>query len=128
MPTRLPTGVLVVNLTPHDLLFGVGNAVIVAPSDGVLNALPVNEMVYETTGYQLTNLSFRPMREGIAYIKRLREQYPDALLVGSNIAAQTYREEIVAPVPMLKGQAFQRKRLVRPDLFTTYKKEMNNHG
>jgi glycerol-3-phosphate dehydrogenase len=118
MPTLLPNGVRVVNLTPHELRFTFEDGVVVAPSDGV------------------TEVVFEPMGEGWQLIRRMQQKHPNALLVGSSIAAQAYRGVVVSPVPAYKGTtyAYKRQRLVRPDLFTTYskqdltKKETNNHG
>jgi glycerol-3-phosphate dehydrogenase len=136
MPTLLPNGVRVVNLTPHELRFTFEDGVVVAPSDGVLNALPVNQTVETNQAYSLTEVVFEPMGEGWQLIRRMQQKHPNALLVGSSIAAQAYRGVVVSPVPAYKGTtyAYKRQRLVRPDLFTTYskqdltKKETNNHG
>ena len=131
MPTLLPNGVMVFNLTPHDLVFGTkeGQVMTTAPSDGVVNAEIVNEIVEVHTAYELTTVRYRPMRRVLKFIEETRAQYPNAVLVGSSIAAMTYRGELVAAVPVFKDQAHRKRtRLVRPDLFTTYLKENSNHG
>lgn len=120
MPTLLGNGVEVVNLTPHPLWFACKEGLVKADPDAVLGALPVNEIVKVEKGYSLTELRFQPLREGLDLIRKLKEKHPNALLVGSSIAAQTYRGEVVAPVPVRKGTARQRQRPYRPDLFTTY--------
>lgn len=133
MPTLLPNGTLVFNVTPHDLHFGFGEGdaleIVTAPSDGTLNARPKSNEVLRNSRYSLVTVDFAPVPGGLELIKRIRSQSADALIVGSIIAAQAYPGEVVATVP-LRGGRLRKDWIVRADRFTTFQttKEMVNHG
>jgi hypothetical protein len=132
MPTTLATGVVVWNATPHEMHFYCGDGVVVsAPSDTIINATPVTRRVEEHPTYHIVELHFQPLPLGEQIIREIREETPDALIVGSIIAAQAYPGEVVASVP-LQSQRYRKEyaqRLVRSDRFTTYaKKESRNNG
>ena len=127
MPKRLPNGVLICNVTPHPLPFWCGEEykVIEVGSDGVVNALPVITEVSKGVGYTLTTVNYIPSPSSEVFLSLLRERYPDALIVGSIIAAQAYREKIFAPVPLKRERHMYKinRRLVHSDVFTVFPKE-----
>lgn len=133
MPTQLPSGLVLYNSTPHDLCFwckvGDEMKVVTAPSDFIINAKAVSKKVYTTGQYNLSTLTFMPIEEGWAKIRHVREVAPKAIIVGSTIAAQTYREEVFAPVeykwPKYRNGSYQK--LLIPYQFTIFKKEEITH-
>lgn len=50
--------------------------------------------------YQTQKVLFMPTLTGIEQIDEIRSKHPDALIVGSAIAAKAYRGEIVYPIKM----------------------------
>jgi hypothetical protein len=110
MPTKLPNGLLIFNATTHVLVFydaAWGKAVL-SESDGrVINAYAVITKV----------------KDGLSLIASIRADYPDALIVGSIIAAQAYREEVFAPVPWHRGRENKAQKQMRPNRFNVFLKE-----
>lgn len=131
-PTKLPNGVLVFNATPHPLYFLCDeDAVVVVPSDKVVNAIPITETVLEHEKYTLNTVTFTYSMEGKATIREFKEREPEGLVVGSIIAAQAFPEEVVAPIPTRSDRVGKRSsdmRLVRSDRFTVYTKKGTNNG
>jgi hypothetical protein len=101
---------------------------VVAPSDGVINALPVIRKVSEHGAYALTSIDYAPTVAGETFIRLMKEMYPDALIVGSIIAAQAYKGQVVAPVPLRhdRNGVPSRGRLNRSNCFATFIKESTN--
>lgn len=131
MPVTLPNGITIVNVTPHDLIFHDnewGEGAITVLSDEVINAYSVNDLLETVGQIEYVTVRFVEREDGLETIERLKAQYPKALLVGSIIAAQAYREEVVAPIPWYRGHRSSNKhyRLLRPNRFTIYKKEIQN--
>lgn len=131
MPVKLPSGLVVVNVTPHDLIFynwEWGEEPVTVPSDEVLNANVDRRVVKEEDGIEYVELTFIPKRSGRVLISSLKQEFPGALLVGSIVAAQAYREDVVAPVPWYRGdRGWKRSNvpLMKPNKFTIYLKEKN---
>lgn len=127
MPVRLPGGHLIYNVTPHKLDFwcGTEHGVITVPSDEVINAQPVIKLVKDCGSYWLTTVDYTTLVEGLVTIENIKTHHPEALIVGSVICAQGYRELIVAPVPLrrTRGIAGKESRRYRSDRFTTFFKE-----
>lgn len=97
-----------------------------APSDDVINAIPITLMVKETDQYTLNTVAFIESVEGRKILRRVKEQEPDTLVVGSIIAAQAFPGEVVAPIPAKSDRSWKRNgsfRLVRSDRFTVFNKE-----
>jgi hypothetical protein len=131
MPTKLPNGVLIFNATSHDLWFLVnGNEVLVKP-DNLIHAGILYSEVVVTKEYQLVEGRINQLLSGKETIKWVREHHPDALIVGSTIAAQAYPEDVVAPVPIQRSREERSrvqssKRINRSDRFTIFRRSNNN--
>lgn len=130
MPTTLPSGTVIYNVTSHDLHFYVdGKRPVVAPTDGIVNAAPETADVLVNNRYTLVSVKFNPIASGWEVINRIKGERADALIVGSMIAAQTYPGDVVASVPYHGSRGFsQFKKLIRSDRFTIFPKERNNNG
>lgn len=125
MPTRLPNGVLVFNLTPHDLDFPTENGMVVAPSDGMLDAVPVSTLVVDKGLYTINHVRFVGSDIGKQMIRDIRSTHPDALIIGSMIAARAYPKDVVYGVPIAKGRDRKNNRSlhgIRADRFSTFLK------
>lgn len=91
-------GLRVVNATPYAITFlGADDAVITVASapELVLNARMVERPVAE----HLVTTVPTGTEDGEALIAEIKAVYPDALIVGSMIAAQAYRGQVVAMTP-----------------------------
>ena len=130
MPTTLPNGLVIWNATPHDLHFWCRKEleIVTAPSDEVVNVKTWNDRVLETEKYELTKVSFYPTKEGRELIQRIKLEYPEALIVGSIIAADAYRGDVVASIPEQSRRYNKNNRLVRYDRFTVYEESENQNG
>lgn len=132
MATRLPSGLKVWNATPHPLFFLCeGGEVVAIESHGIINAVPVTKEVKNAGIYTLNTVRFVASSESLNLLVLFQEEEPDALVVGSIIAAQAYPGEVVAPIPVQRGRlekALQDKRLMRSDRFTVFQSKENNNG
>lgn len=123
MPVTLPGGVIVYNVTPHEIRFKCEKEVIVAKSDGIVNALIENQVVYKDGRYTLVSFKPKEMKEGRQLIDAIHEECPEALIVGSIIAAQAYPEEVVSSKPFRSARFDKSNRnLVQSRLFTVFPK------
>jgi hypothetical protein len=113
------------NVTPHDLHFWCEEEeeIVVAPSDGVLNALPVSEYIKRRKEYSIVRVVFTPLEAGLQMIEEIKRETPRALIVGSIIAAQAYPEEVVATIPYKPSRVYKQQRLVKSNRFTSFIKE-----
>lgn len=131
MPVRLKNGVMIYNVTPHDLRFEdeEGNIETV-PSDDVIDATPFVSLVKQHKEYSLNTVVFHAKMEGYRKIDAIKILYPDALIVGSLIAAQAYPGDVAAPVPVQGGRPYrsERGRNLRPDRFTIFPLKENSDG
>jgi len=122
----LPNGISIINATPHSLAFHDREwetDTVTVPSHCIISAYSINETIYEGGGVEFVTVKFIQRNEGRQLIAELKERYPGALIVGSVIAAQAYREEVVSPIPWYRGREFKENRLLRPNRFTIFKKE-----
>ncbi len=115
-------GVSIFNTTPHAINFGVGDEVKEVPTSGVLiNATASEEVVASEGGVDFVRTKFTGNDEGRAIIAAMKAANPDAVIVGSIIAAQAYPGEVVAmtPLPGYERVAPAEKRM-NPHKFTTF--------
>lgn len=132
MPTKLPSGLLIYNVTPHDLHFWCGDRMVVSHSDAIVNAHPILNRVGEGQHYVLHTHRFVSTVDGEAIIESIQEREKNLgrefLIVGSIIAAQAYPGLVVAPKPVrsYRYQTHKGNRLNSPNDFTVYQKENHN--
>ena len=119
-PTNVD-GVMIFNTTPHPISFGVGDEVKEVPTSVLINASSSEEVVKVEGGVQFVRTKFTGNEEGHALIAAMKEAYPEAIIVGSIIAAQAYPGEVVAmtPLPGYERVAPAEKRM-NPRKFTTF--------
>lgn len=130
MPTQLPSGLLIYNATAHDIAFLCGEEIVIAEQDGILNAKIVAKTVEEYLSHSLSVNTFEPLPSGLALIDTIRHQWPDILIIGSQIAAQAYPGEVVYPLPISRGRVDsstlnKNDRLNRSDKFIVFRKAQN---
>jgi hypothetical protein len=129
-PVELPNGVKVWNCTPHPLVFWFERekVEVEVPSHEVVSAMPVTELHCETDSATFNKVSYHSTYEGRCTIEKLRSIAPDALLIGSVLAAQGYPGEVVASVKTHSNRHDKSSKLVRPNVFTIFEKGSNNNG
>lgn len=93
-------GVLLVNTTPHPITFEEAGVPVSVPTSKLLNARAVEESAGEFGGVSFVKTSFVGTPEGEALIEAIRQEAPDAVIVGSIIAAQAFPGKVVAMTPM----------------------------
>jgi hypothetical protein len=92
-------GLKVVNATPHEVTFLVGeNEIVVPPSGATLKADADDEVVGRVGDADIVRVVFRRSAEGDAELAALLAQHPDALIIGSMISAQAFGYPVVALV------------------------------
>lgn len=130
MPVTLPSGLEIYNATPHELIFFSYDwepQEVEVPSDDVISTDSRTVTVGFDKGVELVRTIFTPRVSGVYLLDRIKENYPNALVVGSHVAAQTYVGQVVAPLPWTKGPRGGKKvdrPLMRPDKFTTFQREI----
>ena len=113
----------IINVTPHIVRFQSSRGEIYTiPSDYVISATTAD--VYAGKGKQdveLVKPEFRPTPEGLRILERIKKNYPDAIVVGSIIAAQAYPGEVYGLIPM-KGyeRAPVPEKRARDDVFSVF--------
>lgn len=127
MPTRLPNGLLIYNMTPHPLHFQTDAGIVTAPSDGRVDAVPITKEVEGNKRYTLNNVRFVADKQTLEELRKIKEAEPDALIVGSMIAAKAYPSLVVYSVPVLRSRG-QTRLLVRSDRFSTFRKAIQVNG
>lgn len=130
MPTRLTNGTLIVNVTPHPLHFWCEDqgVVVTAPSDAIVNAYPRTKVVQIEKDYHFVRVEFVEREVGRKILNRLKLAHPEAVIVGSIIAAQAYRGEIVSSIPYKPTRFDKDQKLVKYDRFTIFPKEIDSNG
>jgi len=134
MPTTLPNGLEIVNVTAHPLIFWDEQwpAPVTVESEFVVNAEASTRVVdirSHPVTHSLATVCYKENNAGRQVLDKVKELYPQAVVVGSIIAAQGYPEEVYAPVPHTRGRKNPDNRLLKPNRFTVYpKKEEPNHG
>lgn len=106
MPTRLPSGTVIFNATPHPLNFYdlKEEKVTLARPDAVINTRPVEQVEGEWNEVTFVKVTYSPEEKGLKLIDNIRLEYPDIIIVGSVLAAMAYPGEVVASIP-LKGSS-----------------------
>lgn len=127
MPVKLPNGLLIYNATAHDLAFQCKDEIVIVEQDGIINAKIEGSVLESHLNYDLLVNRYLPLPSGLAAIDTIRHNFPNALIVGSQIAAQAYPGEIVYPLPIARGKRGDNKpdksdRLVRSDKFIVFRK------
>lgn len=124
MPVKLPNGVEVFNATPHELVFFHDFWVkpVVVESEAVINAQSRNEEVGRGRGYVLVNMKFVEREEGRDLIERVKELYPNCLIIGSMIAAQAYAGDVVCTLPYHSDRMAKSERYVKANRFTVFQR------
>lgn len=87
-----------INTTPHAIRFlqPDGTVETVQPCGTLINARRVERQVGERHGAALMATVFEPDPEGETELRRLERDNPDALIIGSVIAAQAYPGRVLA--------------------------------
>ena len=109
-----------INTTPHVLNFrdADGNEFEVKPCGFLLNATVVENFEGLRNGVIICKTFFVGDSEGEAW---LAKQSPDAIIIGSIIAAQAYPGKVLAltPAPGFERVPVEKKRM-NPNKFTTF--------
>lgn len=130
MPTTLPNGIEIFNGTQHTLYFyhDTWDEPAEVPSDGVIDLVIETDKVSRHQNYELVAVKYIATKKGEEQIAEIKRDYPHALIVSSNVAAQAYRGELVCPIPHHTGEKWTTKKLNRANRFNIYKKGEPNHG
>ena len=114
-------GVEVVNTTPHPISFGVGEEVISVPTSVLVNAKATETLARTKDGLEFVKTVFAGTPQGEEVIEKIFQEYPDAVIVGSIIAAQSYPGKVfgMTPLPGYERVAPAEKRM-NPHKFTTF--------
>ena len=116
-------GVEIVNTTPHPITFGVGKDLITVPTHVIVNAAPEETFVKEEKNAIFISTTFVKANDGIEIIAAIKKVFPNAIIVGSIIAAQAFPGDVVAmtPLPGFERVAPSEKRM-NPHKFTIFDK------
>jgi hypothetical protein len=89
---------MLINATPHDLVMvdQDGTECTLPPSGYTLKAETSSVLLREQNGIQFFATSFSQDANTVRDLITIRNQYPDAVIVGSIVAAQAYPEDVVA--------------------------------
>lgn len=116
-------GVQIINVTPHPISFDVDGEVVSVPTSGVIiNAKALERSVSKYHNYELVTTVFVEDPQSEMDLSALEYRYPNALIVGSIIAAQAYpgaRVVAMVPAPGYERVAPAEKRM-RTDKFNVY--------
>lgn len=95
-------GLTIVNCTPHSINLEDrnGNLHSVEKSGITLKANPVERRVFANTDYELVTTEFSPSEEGIQELSEIREQLPNAIIIGSIISAKAYSGDVCSLIPI----------------------------
>jgi hypothetical protein len=115
----------IVNVTPHSLRFISsvdGSVYEVAPFGKLVNAKAQDQVVKVLSdGSELVKVVFSEDPASLAVIDEIEATVPNAIIVGSLIAAQAYPGRVVA---MVAAPGFERvppdQKKMRDDRFTTF--------
>lgn len=114
----------IINTTPHPINFRSENGEeFEVPCNGVLlNATCEEEEVGEhPSGAKLIRTRFTASNEALETLDRLERENPNAVIVGSMIAAQAFPGRVFA---MIAAPGYERRppneKRMRPDKFTTF--------
>jgi hypothetical protein len=101
LSTRLPSGLLIYNSCKHSLHFWTEEGVVSVQNDEAINAKTTFNAKFPHNTYSLVSALDLPTQRGLEIIRRIREEEPEALIVGSVIAARVYKRDVVS-VHLLK--------------------------
>ena len=107
-PVLIVDGVELINVTPHSLTFqNVAKEVVSIPSnpDFIVNAKAVEAAAGKKGNATLVKVTFVTTPEAEALVAKLEAEHPDAILVGSIIAAQAFPGRVFAMTP---AEGFER--------------------
>lgn len=130
MLVELPNRLKVINVTPHDLVFDDQSWIhpIRVPTHVIVNAKPVSYVQWTrqsaSSPIEFVFVDYEETAYGRKLIDRIKEEFPDAVIVGSVVASRAYAGDIVTPVPLdgTREQKGQRSRLMRADRFSVFPK------
>lgn len=101
MPTQLEEGIVIFNATKHGLYFQKGDGSIVyAPVDETINAASESKRVRMGGGVEYVNVRYKPTAFGDQQLIRIKENHPDAIVIGSNMCARAYPGRVFSPIPV----------------------------
>lgn len=132
MPTTLPNGIEIVNATPHVLVFWSPDwkEEVRVESDTIINARPLTRFhsrARDNENVVFSSVQYVEKEQGREILDDLRKEHPNAIIVGSILAAQAYPEEVCAPVPYVqKTRDRKGEQKLNPYLFTIFSKENEN--
>lgn len=135
-------GVKIINTTPHKISFDVngeqahvtypgytevtdpetGKVTVTSKNPNLINAFPQERSAGKGPGgVELVNTVFSPAPESLAKLNALREKYPDAVIVGSIIAAQAFPGFVygMTPASGFERVAIDQKRM-NPHKWTVF--------
>lgn len=93
-------GVVVINTTPHPITFMEEDGTIVSvPTSVIINAKVQEEVVKTSNGVTFVKSTFVGSEEGQKTIETIQQVNPDALIIGSIIAAQTFPKIVFGMTP-----------------------------
>lgn len=114
----------IINVTPHALNFrnADGSEFEVAPSGIVINATPLDEVAgAHPSGAELVRVRFVANDEAISALEKIEAENPDAVIVGSMIAAQAFPGRVFG---MVAAPGYERRppaeKRMNPERFTTF--------
>ena len=114
-------GVGVVNTTPHPITFGVGDEIVSVPTSVLVNAKATETLARTEDGVEFVKTVFEGTPEGEEVISKILQECPEAVIVGSIVAAQAYPGKVfgMTPLPGYERVAPAEKRM-NPHKFTTF--------
>ncbi len=121
-------GILIVNCCKHGLTFGDPNnpkddagVIMVPPCGIIMNAELQQQPVGTKGGAEIGKMSIWQDPNSTAALEAIEREHPDAIIVGSMIAAQAYPDRVFAmvPLPGFEREAPDKKRM-NPRRFTVY--------
>ncbi len=116
----------IINVTPHPIRFQSSKEekeiYEMPPCGVVISATPVEEPAgRHPSGAELVRTCFIPTPEAEEALTKLEQEWPDAVIVGSIIAAQAFPGRVFALVPV---EGFERvppaEKRMRDDKFTVF--------
>lgn len=130
MPTKLPSGLTIYNATAHTLVFFDEDwkEPVEVKSDKLLDLRIQTDVKVRADQYNLVEVEYMATTTGLNQLAWIKENYPDALIVASNVAARTYGRPVVCPIPHPKSERWSSKKLNRSNRFNVYTLGEENNG
>lgn len=120
---ELSTGVIIANVTQHPLRFLMADGTVeTIPSSGVVaHAERDEEEEPSPAGVTFVRVAWRPSHRSLGGLTLIRQAFPDAVIVGSLIAAQAHPGLVCCAIA---AEGYERveaaEKVVRPDRFTRF--------